>query len=129
MHAFQTAMDTSSNRKGRGCGNSVRAGKRTSEERGRGGGMVARRGFGRRAKGVGGCKVQSIARLPSLGSYSTPIEERYRHDRRAVTIADSLVRTGFELNRAIARAKCPLGNFSTCPSTNAASITGSWWGV
>lgn len=29
--------------------------------------------------------MQSIARLPSLGSYSTPIEERYRHERRAVS--------------------------------------------
>lgn len=52
--------------------------------------MVAERGS-RQEKGAGGCKVQSIARLPSLGSYSTPIEGRYRHGRRAVTIADSLL--------------------------------------
>lgn len=52
--------------------------------------MVAERGS-RQEKGAVGCKVQSIARLPSLGSYSTPIEGRYRHGRRAVTIADSLL--------------------------------------
>lgn len=48
--------------------------------------------------------MQSIARLPSLGSYSTPIEGRYRHERRAVTIADSLLCTGFWLNRVLPRA-------------------------
>lgn len=66
----------------------------------RGEARVAERGSGWRAKGVGGCKVQSIARLPSLGSYSTPIEERYRHYRRAVTIADSLVWTELDRIRA-----------------------------
>lgn len=81
--------------------------------------MVPERGSGRRAKGVGGCKVQSIARLPSLGSYSTPIEERYRHDRRAVTIADSLLRTGFELSPAVPCISCPWhANFFPRPSAN-----------
>lgn len=58
--------------------------------------------------------MQSIARLPSLGSYSTPIEERYRHDRRAVTIADSLPWTRFQLNRAIPRIS-PLSSNTFSP--------------
>lgn len=52
--------------------------------------MMARRGFGGRAERGGRMQgaINSEIAL-ALGSYSTPIEARYRGEGRAVTIADS----------------------------------------
>lgn len=55
---------------------------------------MARRGFGGRAERGGRMQgaINSEIAL-ALGSYSTPIEARYRGEGRAVTIADSRSRS------------------------------------